>query len=256
MSSAQLRSGDNKAVAANASRHPLIYVFGVLGFCTFLGIGYFFQLINDPQKFPIKKIAVDGEFLNIKPVEVETLVSNGVVGGFFNLDVEYLQRKILLNPWIESVSVRRIWPDSIRVSIKEQDPAAYWGKHALLNAQADIFAPVEMPNDLALVKLNGPIGTEGMMLKRYAEIQRALHDTGIEIGALEMSERRSWQIETSRGVVIKLGRNDLFKKIQRLINAYDNALSTEWEHVSMVDLRYTNGLTVRRAVPAAQIAAG
>ena len=216
----------------------------------------FFQLINDPQKFPIKKIAVDGEFLNIKPVEVETLVSNGVVGGFFNLDVEYLQRKILLNPWIESVSVRRIWPDSIRVSIREQDPAAYWGQHALLNAQADIFAPVEMPNDLPLVKLNGPIGTEGMMLKRYAEIQRALHDTGIEISALEMSERRSWQIETSRGVVIKLGRNDLFKKIQRLINAYDNALSTEWEQVSMVDLRYTHGLTVRRAVPAAQIAAG
>lgn len=255
MSAARIRTGDDETGTKRGGRHPLIYVFGLLGFCTFVGVGYFFQLVNDPQKFPITKIAVDGEFLNVKPADVEALVSDGVVGGFFNLDVEHLQRKILLNPWIDSVSVRRIWPDSIRVSIREQDPVAYWGKHALLNAQADIFAPLSMPGDLPIVRLEGPIGTEAVMLEKYAEFQQSLDVTGIEIESLEMSERRSWRIETSRGVVINLGRDDLAKKIQRLKNAFDHALSTDWENVSMVDLRYTNGLTVRR-VPAAQVAAG
>lgn len=240
-----------------AARHPLIYVFGVLGFFTFLATGYFLQLVSDPQKFPIKKIAVDGEFLNLQPAAVEELVSGAVVGGFFNLDVEHLQGKILTNPWIESVSVRRIWPDSIRVSIHEQDPVAYWGKHALLNEQADIFAPPEISHDAPLVHLSGPIGTEGMVLEQYWRLAQLLSEIGMKISTLEMNERRSWRVTTASGIIIKLGRDHLPEKLGRLKTAYRNIPAGQWQQVSMVDLRYTNGLTVRRDRTAdEQIAAG
>ena len=240
-----------------AAAHPLVYVFGLLGFCTFLATGYFLQLVSDPQKFPIKKIAVDGEFLNLQPVDVEDLVSSAVVGGFFNLDVEHLQGKILTNPWIESVSVRRIWPDSIRVSIREQDPVAYWGEHALLNEQADIFAPAEISRDAPLVRLSGPIGTEAMVLEQYWMLAQLLGEIGMKISMLEMNERRSWQVTTTSGVVIKLGRDQLPEKLSRLKTAYRNIPADQWQQVSTVDLRYTNGLTVRReGTGEQQIAAG
>ena len=253
----RMNAASNDGEVVKAGHHPLIYVFGLLGFCTFLATGYFFQLINDPEKFPITKIAVDGEFLNLKPRDVEVLVSDAVVGGFFNLDVDYLQNKMMINPWVKSVSVRRIWPDSIRVSIREQDPVAYWGEHALLNEQADMFAPVDIPSGAPFVQLNGPIGTEAMVLEQYRYLKQSVAEIGLDVVGVEMNERRSWEFTTADGVVIKLGRDNLVEKVQRLKTAYSGALATSWERISMVDLRYTNGLTVQHEKPVSpQIAAG
>ncbi|MEM7468146.1 MAG: cell division protein FtsQ/DivIB [Pseudomonadota bacterium] len=232
-------------LSKNPGRHPLVYIFGILGFLTFLGLGYFFQLINDPQKFPITKIAVDGEFINLKHTDVESLVSEAVVGGFFSLDVDFLQTKMGNNPWIEAVSVRRIWPDSIRVSIREQEPVALWGEHALLNEDADIFAPSRLSPQQHLIKLDGPIGTETLVLAKYRELKSFFNELGIELTKLRMNERRSWQLKTKGGVVINLGRGDLGAKLARFKTAYEGALTEEWARVSVIDLRYTNGLTVR-----------
>ena len=245
------RSAEKSTRAKQSYHHPLVYLFGLLGFFTFVGIGYFFQLVNDPEKFPIQKIAVDGEFLNLKTTDVEELVSQAVVGGFFSLDVAYLRTKILNNPWIESVSVRRIWPDSIRVSIREQDPVAYWGKHALLNKEADIFAPVKLETNANLANLDGPIGTEAAVLQRFRELKPIFDDLGIALQSLHMNERRSWTIGTADGVQIHLGRDNLAAKIRRFKTAFKASLTNDWDSVARIDLRYTNGLTVKHHAPAA-----
>ncbi|MGR8946879.1 MAG: cell division protein FtsQ/DivIB [Gammaproteobacteria bacterium] len=256
MSRQTSNTSQKESVRNESYRHPLVYLFGLLGFFTFVGVGYFFQLINDPEKFPIEKIAVDGEFLNLKPQDVEDLVSDAVVGGFFSLDVAYLREKMLINPWVESVSVRRIWPDSIRVSITEQSPVAYWGEHALLNEHADIFAPSSLEARANLVKLDGPVGSEATVLAKLREFKPTFDELGIELLSLGMNERRSWTIGTVGGVLINLGRDDLLAKIKRFKTAYRNSLTNEWERVLKVDLRYTNGLTVqhRAALPAVSAA--
>ena len=246
MSQATLKANGDNSDSDNQSHHPLFYLFGVLGFFTFLAIGYFYQLVNDPEKFVIRKIAVDGEFLNLKPSEVEVLVSNAVTGGFFSLEVDRLQHRILNNPWIASVSVRRIWPDSIRVSIQEQDPVAYWGKHTLLNAQADIFAPEALPSDDDLVRLDGPIGTEAAVLENYWTLKSVFDRIGIKLNSVEMNERRAWKLKTDDGVVIHLGRDELMSKIKRFQVAHKASLAGDWPQISEVDLRYTNGLTVKK----------
>lgn len=246
MGQATRKIDDGYDDANQQERHPLFYMFGILGFCTFLAIGYFFQLINDPEKFLIEKIAVDGEFLNLKPAEVETLVSNAVVGGFFSLDVDKLRETILNNAWVASVAVRRIWPDSIRVSIREQDPIAYWGDHALLNSEADIFAPEEISRTQTMVRLDGPIGTEGAVLEGYTLMKSQIESLGIKIKSVRMTERRAWTVNTADNVTIHLGRDDIDEKVARFRSAYKGALKDDWSHIERVDLRYTNGLTVKK----------
>ena len=246
MSQATLKADEAQTNAEQGSRHPLFYLFGVLGFCTFVALGYFYQLVNDPEKFLIRKISVDGEFLNLKPAEVEVLVSDAVVGGFFSLDVERLREKMLNNPWIVSVSVRRIWPDSIRVSIREQDPVARWGNHALLNDKADIFAPEVLPTNASMVRLDGPIGTEAAVLEKYSLLKDVFDGIGIKLKSVEMNERRAWKVNTVEDIVIHLGREDLSAKIRRFQAAYNASLVHEWLQIAEVDLRYTNGLTVKK----------
>jgi len=246
MSQATLKENEVGSDLDKQSRHPLFYLFGILGFCTFVALGYFYQLVNDPEKFPIRKISVDGEFVNLKPADVEILVSKAVIGGFFSLDVDRLRERILNNPWIASVSVRRIWPDSIRVSIREQDAIAFWGDHALLNDKADIFAPEVLPAGVSMVRLDGPIGTEAAVLEKYSVLKDVFDVIGIKLKSVEMNDRRAWKVKTDQDVVIHLGRDDLFAKMKRFHAAYNSSLGRDWPQIAEVDLRYTNGLTVKK----------
>lgn len=246
MSQATLKMTQDEELSQKQARHPLFYLFGVMGFFTFLALGYFYQLVNDPEKFVIRKIAVDGEFLNLQPAEVKVLVSDNVTGGFFSLDVDRLQQQILNNPWIASVAIRRIWPDSIRVSIKEQVPVAFWGGNTLLNAEADIFAPESLPTGQSLVRLDGPIGTETTVLKKYWAMKHVFDSMNIKLSSVAMNDRRSWKIKTKDGVVILMGRDELAMKIERFRAAHEASLAGDWSQISEVDLRYTNGLTVKK----------
>ena len=78
------RNADN---AVRRHRHPLLFMFGVLGFFMFVYGGFLTQQVLDPKAFPIRKIAVDGEFHQLTTEHVQSVVSKAVLGGFFDVDV-------------------------------------------------------------------------------------------------------------------------------------------------------------------------
>ena len=76
--------------------------------------------------------------------------------GFFNLDVDAVRIALLAEPWVNDVTVKRIWPDSIHVTVIEQLPAARWKEKGLLNTAGQYFEPdaASIPSNLPL--LSGP----------------------------------------------------------------------------------------------------
>jgi len=225
-------------------RDPLLIIVGVLGFLMFAYGGFLTQQLLDPAAFPVRKIAVEGEFQHLTVEHVERVVSNAVVGGFFGVDVRDVRRRILDEPWIFDASVRREWPDTIRVSITEQQAVARWGEYALLNEHADIFVP-ETEGPPALVQLDGPIGTESELLRRHVEISRQLSAIGLRVSGISLSARRAWTITIEDGARIVIGRDALDARLFRFSRAFDQVLKANWEHVALVDLRYTNGFAIK-----------
>lgn len=226
-------------------RHPLLFAVGAVTFLMFACGGYLAQKLFDPSAFPITKIAVEGEFHQITSDHVEALVSNAVDGGFFSVDVANVRNRILDDPWIFDAAVQRVWPDTIRVSIREQDAVARWGEYALLNEFADIFVPNGDDIPSYLPKLNGPIGTESEMLSRYTAARSRLQKLGLNIAQIEMSDRRAWVMELTSGTSLVIGREELDQRLSRFSHAYDRFLKDSWEKVESIDLRYTNGFAVR-----------
>ncbi len=229
-------------------RHPLLFTVGVIAFFMFACGGYLAQKIFDPAAFPITKIAVEGEFQQITSEHVETLVSNAVYGGFFSVDVANVRKRILDDPWIFDAAVQRVWPDTIRVSIREQNAVARWGEYALLNSRADIFVPDAQGIPPQLPKLHGPIGTEAEMLSRFKVVRERLSKLGLTIARVEMSDRRAWLVELASGTVLVIGREELNRRLSRFSRAYDHFLKESWEKVDSIDLRYTNGFAVREKI--------
>jgi len=232
-------------------RHPLVFVVGAIAFLMFACGGYLAQQLLDPTAFPIRKIAVEGEFHNLTSDHVQLLVSNAVDGGFFAVDVARVRTLILDEPWIFDASVRRIWPDTIRVSIQEQNAVARWGEYALLNQFADIFVPDSNAIPPGLVILDGPIGTEGELLKRYTVIQEGFNHVGLRVARIKLSNRRAWKIDIHDGATLVIGRHTVVERLSRFSRAFERVLKENWDRVALVDLRYTNGFAVREKVATA-----
>lgn len=77
-----------------------------------------------------------------------------------------------------------------------------------------------------------------------AEKLRASH---LVLKAVSMSARRSWQLITSDGTRIELGRGDDQKRLQRFIKLYPELLKQaqiDNKTISYVDLRYDSGAAV------------
>lgn len=211
---------------------------------TITGIAWLAIALSDPSALPIRKVMVEGEFNHLDPEDLQTVVVEAVDAGFFGVGVSEIQEILLNEPWIRDATIRRVWPDALRVSITEQTPTARWGDHALLNEHADIFAPApeQIPSDL--VHLSGPVGTELEVLERYAYIVEQLRLVGLSPAAVSLSERHAWTISTTAGRTLVLGRKDLEIRLARFVFGYSHGLSAIWNRIGRVDLRYTNGFAV------------
>ncbi len=200
--------------------------------------------LSDPAALPIRKVLVEGEFSHLNPEHVQTAVVAAVDAGFFGLKVGEIRELLLNEPWVRDATIRRVWPDALHVSIVEQKPVARWGNYGLLNAQADLFVPA--PEDLPdqLVELDGPLGTEFIVLQRYEYLRAQLGAIGLTPTAVRLSERHAWTVTTTGGREIVFGRRDFDLRLARFIFGYSRALAEAWPQIGRVDLRYTNGFAV------------
>ena len=223
---------------------PTLIAFGVMLLITIVGLAWLAIALSDPSTLPIRKVMVEGEFNHLDPEDLQTVVIEAVDAGFFGVGVTEIQEILLNEPWIRDATIRRVWPDALRVSIVEQTPVARWGDHALLNEQADIFAPApeQIPSDLA--RLNGPVGTELEVLKRYRYVFDELSPIRLALAEVNLSERHAWTITTAAGRTLVLGRKDFETRLTRFIFGYTHGLRAIWNRIGRIDMRYTNGFAV------------
>jgi cell division protein FtsQ len=231
-----------------APRKPPVSLRGLLSMLVSLillaGLGYVGQSLQRPGSFPIRKVAVEGDFRHLAPAYVETLVAGGLQGGYFQIDVQALRSRLLGEPWIKDAAVERVWPDVLRVAITEQQPVARWGKDALLNTQAEVFKPHPDSFPSGLVHLRGPVGSEEEVLSAYHRIERQMQALELKVARLGLSDRGAWTLGLAGGTRLVLGRERLNERLSRFERAYVAGLRDGWSTVASVDLRYTNGFAV------------
>lgn len=233
-------------------RRPLAWLFALLAAALVAAAVTMFEELSDPMAFPIRRVTVDGDFRYLAPANLRKTVSDAVRGGFFHVDVQHVRETILEEPWVREATVQRLWPDTLHVSIVEQQPVAYWGEHALLNDAGDLFVPARASFPAGLIRLDGPVGTELETLDAWRHAAAKLKPLGLAVAAVSLSERRALTLRLTDGATIVLGRRAAYDRLERFVAAYRKVLRDNWARIAVVDLRYTNGFSIReRAVDAA-----
>lgn len=226
-------------------RRPLGWLFTLLAVALVAALLTVAGEVRDPAAFPIRKVTVDGDFRYLAPANIRKVVSGAVRGGFFHVDVQHVRETILQEPWVREATVQRLWPDTLHVSIVEQHPVAYWGESALLNDKADIFVPGKASFPAGLIRLDGPVGSEMDTLEAYRHAQARLAPLGLEVAAVSLSERRAQTLRLADGATVVLGRRAAADRLERFVAAYQQVLRDNWGRIAVIDLRYTNGFSIR-----------
>ena len=193
---------------------------------------------------PIKYVRTEGVFQYLGKDEVKTALEPLVKTGFFEIDVQTLHNAVSKLPWIEDVTVKRVWPDTIDIKIKERKPFVRWGENSLVSDKGVVFTPksIEPFGDLMLV--SGPEQQQVKVLEIMKGVKTALADQSLELVEFNINNRWSWKFKLASGLEVELGRSDQLKKLQRFLKTLSVIPQEQIDAMAVVDLRYPNGFAV------------
>lgn len=208
-----------------------------------------YRELTSPGSLPLRVIEIKGEFRHLDAAAIERTVSAAIDGGFFTCDLPRLRAAVLAMPWVEEVSIRRIWPDRLRMQVSEQIPLARWGDDALVNVHAHVFRPPSIDEYAGLVRLSGPDGSERRVVEFLQAGLAPARARGLAIREVRLDERRHWSLVFDDGLTLSLGRENPARRLDDFYRVYPGLVAYRGQPPVRVDMRYANGLAVRWAEP-------
>jgi len=204
-----------------------------------------YDYLAQPGRLPLRVVEINGDFQQLEPQQVEQTVVEAIDGGFFGCDMQRLRGAVLGMPWVEDVSIRRVWPDKLRMTVTEQVPLARWGEDALINVSGQVFRPGSLKGFDGLVRLHGPQGSELRVVEFFQAAVPAARLRGLQVNEVELDDRRHWWIRFDAGLTVSLGRENIDHRLAQFFRVYPSLTADPARRPERVDMRYAHGFAVR-----------
>ena len=233
-------SGKQKQSRAHALPLTVVVVFSAV---LVVAVVVAKQYLSNPRNLPVKTMAIKGKFRHLDRDNLRRVMSRAIDGGFFTTDIQRIRQAGLSLPWVDDVSITRVWPDQLIMEVTEQQPVARWGDKALVNARGQVFYPVKPMRKWPELRLSGADEKALVVLDFYAQANAGFAARDLHIRSLALDERAEWNIRLDNGLEIVLGRNDPAERLHRFLRLYGEISAKELKPVR-VDLRYEQGFAV------------
>lgn len=199
--------------------------------------------ISDPRNQPVRSVEIKGEFRYLDRVNLQKVVAKVIDGGFFSTDIHQVRDAVLELPWVEDVSIRRVWPNKLLIQVRERTAIARWGDDALLSDKGQAFHPLKPATQKLKLHLYGRDEDAVEVLAFYRQVEGYLEVIGDQVERAGMDPRREWRIELTSGMEIVLGNRFPEQRLRRFLKVYQ-VIGRDDMHPVRVDLRYEQGFAV------------
>ncbi|MCM2445697.1 cell division protein FtsQ [Rahnella sp. CG8] len=251
MSQAALNTRERETAESNGRRSNggqlagivfLLLVVGTILWSAWAVVGW----MQDANRLPLSQLVVTGERHYTTNDDIrQAILSLGAPGTFMTQDVNVIQQQIERLPWIKQVSVRKQWPNELKIHLVEYVPVAHWNDLHMVDADGKSFSiPAERVVKQKMPLLYGPEGSEQDVLQGFQTMSQALAAGKFTLKAVAMSARHSWQLTLDNDVRLELGRDDRMGRLQRFIELYprfQQQAEADKKRITYVDLRYDSG---------------
>lgn len=195
------------------------------------------------ERWPMRRLAVTGEFRQVDEAAVREAVLPMVQRGFFAVDLDQVRDAVAALPWVEKVEVRKRWPDRLEVSLGEHTPVARWGEGRMLSENGKLFdAPPGA--GAALPLFEGPEARASELMSFHSLARPLFLSTGLRIASVRLSTRGSWSLRLDDGTQVEAGRGDPQARLARFARLLPKLRAADPRPLERADLRYTNGFAL------------
>lgn len=212
-------------------------------------------LLQGPKflhRFPINEVEIEGTLQFVDRVALRSVISSYAditkSGNYFAVNLAALRRDIQALPWVESVDVRKVWPDTLQLAISERVAIAIWQDTRLISHKGDLFEPEKMLESTALPRLYGPNDKARYVMENFHQMSKVLRITQLKIIKLRLAERLAWQLRLNNQIEVMIDKDQSVEKLLGFVDLYprlqESHLTNEESKIAKVDLRYSNGIAI------------
>lgn len=200
--------------------------------------------MQKPTSFPIRQIHIQGQLIHETPQKIQKIVQEKLTGGFFSLNLLPVKQAILMQPWIQHVSFRRVWPSTLTLRITEQQAVARFGNKGVLNSDGQVFYPNEKTIPTNLPRLECAENQLQGLLNFYRSADLLVKLLNLSVMEITENVTNSWNLILSNQIKVILGRDEVLTRFKRFVAIYPKITSLSNRSIISVDLRYPNGVSV------------
>lgn len=201
--------------------------------------------LADEQRFPINRIKITATYHHISRQQLEDILSVTLAKkSFFTFKVGELRTKLNALPWTKSSYIERIWPNTLKINLVENNPVAIWNDVMIMEDGKLINSGNADPN-VQLPHLRGPYDQQQEVLQVYQKMSKILSMYGFYTASLEKRNNQAWELTLVNGIRIHLGKRDLDAKILRFCKSSPAVFAGKLGSLESVDLRYPRGMAVK-----------
>ena len=211
----------------------------------------FWQLLDRP----IEHFEVGGNLTESEQQQISQALIGQHVSGILSSNLEEIKKSLVHLPWAQQVSVRRVWPDTLALSVTRARPIARWGANAYLSSSGEL---ISLPDDYVglpqfFVELDEPQQTMNV----YRLLDQIFERENLTISRLEQNAHGEWVVQllhnkqnlpkaqNAQQIELQLGDQQLNQRAHRFLMVYRRVIANHDQLVDYVDARYASGLAVR-----------
>ena len=196
-------------------------------------------------QWPVKYLTIDAPYTHVSAAEVAVAVQPLLQKGFFAVDLQRVRAAVAALPWVAAVEVRKRWPNTLVISLREHQPWARWTADRLVGADGSVFSVPAAQMPAALPQLSGPPGTLPEVIAFYRNAAVACTPRGLHVAGVQLTARGSYTLDLTGGAHIVIGRDQSQQRLGRFLAVWPQLAARHSQMFVYADLRYANGFAVR-----------
>ena len=217
----------------------------IISFITLLLLLIIILKMNNSEiiYFPIKNIR-SSELINVNKDDISKAVKYLYSKSFFDIDLNYLKRKLEKIEWVREINVRRSYPDEIIIDIEEHTPVLIWNNKMFINKYGEKFRVKKIDKNIPILISDEARINEVFTYYKLFNEKSVSNKLDFKITKITENEIRSLTIGLSSGINIQLGSKDVNNKIPLFSEIYKSLKTRDLNKIRYIDMRYSNGFSV------------
>ena len=200
---------------------------------------------NGGALLPFRWVDVSGPFARVSAEQIRAAVGPAASRGFFGVDLAEVRTGALSLPWVATAEVRKVWPDTLEISVTEREVLGRKGVDQLVDVAGNVFQARGAGDTRGLPLLDAQPAQMAQLAEYYRLAQDDVEPLGRQITAARMSPRGALELQLNDGLEVHVGSRELLPRWRRFIGSLPRLAALDPRPIAAVDLRYTHGYAVR-----------